>query len=111
MNIFEQKTAKMNNNHFSCLLCDFICYKNSDFLLHLDTRKHQKRRFLNENNIKTPKNNEYKCNNCNKIYKNRNGLWYHQKICNKSIVTLKDEKIEQIDLLEIVKKKMTLLWK
>lgn len=39
-------------------------------------------------NEKAPKSADEKktfiCNICNKEYKNRNGLWYHKKSCNKN---------------------------
>ena len=81
LNCFEPKNAKMDIEKYFCNFCDFKCSKNSDYLRHLETRKHEKRRFLNENSIITPKNAEFICSNCQKIYKNRNGLWYHEKKC------------------------------
>jgi hypothetical protein len=71
---------------FICKLCDYGCCKESDYKKHLSTNKHIKREFGNKmdiaeiNEIAT----EYKCNQCNKLYKSNSGLWKHVKICVKS---------------------------
>jgi len=70
-----------NAEEFSCKECDFTCCKLSDWTRHTMTRKHQNRTILNE---KTPKNAaaSYACKKCNKEYKARNSLWYHENKCN-----------------------------
>jgi hypothetical protein len=70
-----------NAEEFSCKECDFRCFKMSDWTRHTLTRKHQNRTILNE---KTPKNAvaSYACKKCNKEYKARNSLWYHENKCN-----------------------------
>ena len=75
-----KKNAK-NAEEFNCKECDFICCKLSDWTRHTMTRKHQNRTFLNE---KTPKNAtaSFPCKKCNKTYKARNSLWYHESKCN-----------------------------
>ena len=69
-----------NANKFRCEDCDFECCKLSDWNRHLTTRKHRNRTNLNE---KTPKNAAaiFKCKKCNKEYKARNSLWYHENKC------------------------------
>jgi len=85
MNILNQKSAIKKEKIFLCENCDFSCYKESDLKRHNLTSKHLKRCILNE---KAPKSADEKktfiCNICNKEYKNRNGLWYHKKSCNKN---------------------------
>ena len=71
------KNAKI----FHCELCDFNANKLSNWNTHLSTRKHrvnhdnqQKQLIVNK---KMPF--DYPCNICNKIYKERSGLWRHQQ--------------------------------
>ena len=70
---------------FDCRLCNFKCQKNSNWEMHLKTKKHLDRSNAEKcrNNAEKNKCLTYKCNNCNKIYKARNSLWYHMKKCKK----------------------------
>jgi hypothetical protein len=73
------KTAE-NAKTKVCLLCDFSCCKESDFIRHTMTRKHQI--LINPNNF-TPKNTNtvHKCK-CGKIYKHASSLCSHKQKCN-----------------------------
>jgi hypothetical protein len=72
------KNAKI----FNCHLCDFQSCKKSNFEKHLSTGKHNSRAILNAfEQKKCQKCLTYICQNCNKIYKNRNSLWYHEQKC------------------------------
>lgn len=62
---------------FSCEKCEFKCNKKSEWLRHTITRKHTGLHTIVVENVK-----KHKCNNCNKTYKSREGLWYHLKKCN-----------------------------
>jgi hypothetical protein len=72
-----------NAENFYCEKCDFICCKKSNYDAHLLTSKHQNRTTLNDF---MPKNAVlFACRNCEKTYKARNSLWYHeQKCCNQN---------------------------
>jgi len=74
---------------FNCISCDYHTSNKFDYYKHLTTVKHK-------NNIQKPicsfsqthdnalihtANYKHKCNNCNKLYKERTGLWKHKKIC------------------------------
>jgi hypothetical protein len=70
---------------FYCKNCDYGTSKKSSFESHLSSTKHYK------NNNLTTKNNEnllpfcskkYSCENCEKIFNDRAGLWRHKKKCN-----------------------------
>ena len=68
---------------FICQECDFKCSYNKDFKRHLNTKKHK-------SNILTTNDNEigpetslkiYECQNCEKVFNDRAGLWRHKKKC------------------------------
>jgi hypothetical protein len=91
---------KMNNTtvesyagSFCCKYCHFKCSKQSDYERHILTRKHKNR--TNSNNIEqdfTPPT-IFTCKNCNKEYKARTSLWYHEKKCKTSLFIKKDNTI------------------
>ena len=65
-----------NAQNFNCNNCDFVCSKYSNYKSHLLTAKHKIRTNLNKKNAEI-----YVCNKCQKVYKARSGLWYHEKKC------------------------------
>jgi len=69
-----------NAKEFICELCDFKCYKNSNYLKHLETLKHKNQHNINQNQQNSFQETTFNCN-CGKIYKERSGLWRHKKIC------------------------------
>ena len=69
-----------NADTFDCEICAFKCSKYSNYTKHLMTAKHTNR----TNRTKMyPKNalSEFVCA-CGKVYKARNSLWYHKRVCN-----------------------------
>jgi len=78
-----KKTAE-NAEKFECEICDFKCFKQSNWDNHILTAKHKNRTNLNDSTSKNAENN-FTCQNCKKTYKARNSLWYHKQKC------LKDE--------------------
>jgi hypothetical protein len=77
------KSAK-NAKNFCCIICNFECFKESDYTRHMNTAKHINRTKLNIlNETAAPENSHviFKCKKCNKEYKARNSLWYHEKKC------------------------------
>ena len=67
---------------FSCKLCDYNTCNSKDFNKHLNTDKHLNRTKLNDLEQKNPENpKEFVCKYCNKCYKARNSLWYHEQKC------------------------------
>ena len=64
-----------------CKKCDFKCCKNSDWLRHTSTRKHQKDDggYPLDAEI-TPNKTIFICN-CGKEYSTRAGLWKHKNKC------------------------------
>ena len=97
----------MNDNYlalnnplkYECKTCDFICSKQSNYNLHLLTKKHS---ILTQ---KTIVSNNFACNKCKKVYKARNSLWYHEQKCNNinnSNIENTDVGIKQL-IIEVIK--------
>ena len=117
----NEKNENLPNKIYCCGSCYFNTCKLTDFNRHLLTRKHLKNTVGNQKNEKNEKNenfeksdqisllNYYVCENCNKTYFNKSGLWKHKQKCQEfnSIVTDKDLMLMLInqnkELMEIVK--------
>ena len=77
---------------FCCELCNYNTSSLKDYNKHLITDKHNSRTKLNDLEHISPKNpTEYICKKCNKIYRARNSLWYHEQKCNKKDVDTSTE--------------------
>jgi len=76
---------------FNCVLCDYICSKQSEINKHNITNKH----IANTLGDKEISNKMFTCDFCNKIYNSRNGLWKHNKICNETKNNLPENVIMQ----------------
>ena len=85
MIIYQPMSTKQklkNAETYECKICNFITCKNSNYLKHVSTVKHQKRTLsTNINNLMPENADQFICNTCNKCYKERSGLWRHAKIC------------------------------
>ncbi len=82
----KQKTSKKLAHNYYCEFCDYSTCRKSNIVTHELTSKH-KRMTEDYNggqkqaNFKQISSNEiFKCE-CGKIYKHRQGLWKHKKIC------------------------------
>ena len=138
-----KSSQKSSQNSYKCECCDYISDKISNFNKHLLTPKHLRKReetllatFLsksddvNQSDTKTSatffvtmdSSANFKCEKCERIYKNRSGLWKHQKkgcitdncvdnYIENSIVVKQDEKIDDIELKEMLKEMMKCLQK
>ena len=75
--IFTPKNAVLLDCHF----CNFKCCKKSDWERHIITQKHLHRtKCINlEQNAENAK--KFFCKFCQKSYKARNSLWYHENKC------------------------------
>ena len=86
------KKGKKGQPEYYCEKCDFKCYKKYSWERHLLTSKHTQA--TNSNILSTEKWQKgqiYSCENCNKEYKDRTGLWRHKKICSNTIVETTDK--------------------
>ena len=68
-----KKSPKISKN-YDCVLCDYVCCKQSEYTKHLSTRKHK----ILQN--PTLNNQTYNCE-CGKIYKHSSTLYAHKKKC------------------------------
>jgi len=111
-----EKNAE-NARNYTCTFCDFACFKKSNYDVHLLTRKHKKRENGNQmetletnNDIqkmpKMPKMpNGYRCDFCSKEYKNKSGLWKHNKKCQD-----KNEEPKDVELIgKLIQQNMDLV--
>jgi len=74
------KKTKKNEDKYCCVYCDYNTCKITDYKRHLETKKH------NGNTLATSGNENlekilHTCENCNKTYNDRTGLWKHKKNC------------------------------
>ena len=73
---------------YVCEPCDYTTCRKSQYNRHLSTDKHNTNCFSTNSNNLVPKSSKpLICNNCNKGYKERTGLWYHQQKCTPIIAT------------------------
>jgi hypothetical protein len=75
------KVAKTRKAYY-CEYCDYKCYRTNDYKKHLTTDKHNVSKDGNQmETMEIAKSQkEMKCE-CGKTYKNKSGLWKHQKKC------------------------------
>jgi len=81
------------SNIFTCNICNYSTCRKYNLELHNDSIKHKTNILAtnDDNNlVKVSKN--YSCENCNKNFGDRSGLWRHKKKCNSS-----DDTSEKID--------------
>ena len=91
-NLISQKNAEN-----ICDKCDFKCYKNSEWVRHINTKKHIYGYNGNtKENTEIQKNATYKCV-CGKTYNSVSGIWKHKKICNSLLVTNNNSKLDIIN--------------
>lgn len=101
-----EKTFTPKTANFVCEDCNFKCFKNSDWIRHTNSDKHQYRVNGNIKEKKVKKENaEYACK-CGKKYGSYSGLWKHNKVCKINDDNSNDNNIEKtkisIDKDEII---------
>ena len=74
------KIDKKNANNYCCKICDFNTCKNYNFEIHIKTKKHLSNISATISNTEATKKMNI-CENCNKSYNDRSGLWRHKKTC------------------------------
>ena len=95
------KKMPKNAEKFSCKICNFECFKQSNYDKHILTAKHKR---LTNTNKKMPKNAAtYSCM-CGKTYKHQSSLIKHKKTCphmNNSIV-IQENLNEKPSVMDII---------
>ena len=92
--------------NFFCELCHFKCCYNKDFQRHINTKKHKNHILTTNNNninLKNPDTKIYQCENCEKTFNDRAGLWRHKKKCTDMIIdgiNIKDKDALVLHLLK-----------
>ena len=120
----DNKKTPKNAKNYHCENCDFICFKNSDWIRHISRPKHIKN--TNDNNFnkngkkKTPKNaaSKYVCI-CGISYKHQSGLTRHKKTHNDDLNFVNSNETKDNDIsgvktltnlvLEVVKQNQELV--
>ena len=74
-----------NRQKIVCKICDYKCFKQSDYIKHTLTTKHKKRTNELPMDDVLSQTIYYKCY-CGNIYKHRQGLWKHKKTCGDKFV-------------------------
>ena len=97
----EKMPADLQNKKlFICEICNYSSSKQSNLNIHLSTSKHLSRTKLNAENAIENASIEYNCKFCNRKYKARNSLWYHEKKCNENeTITITDSSSNEFKML------------
>jgi hypothetical protein len=90
---------------FECKKCEYITNNKKDYNKHLLTPKHKNRTILNKEIPKIPY--KFICKKCEKKYKARNSLWYHEQKCNQVMDVKKEEKETDKELIMLLVKQNT----
>jgi hypothetical protein len=108
METLGNKNQQKSATKFYCELCHYSTSRKCNFDDHNLSAKHKKtlegndlETFFSKNQQKSAIYN-FSCENCNKDFKTRSGLWKHNKICiceNNKIENTVDKKDELIDYL------------
>ena len=94
-----EKSPKITEKYY-CENCDYLCLKKSEWERHINRKKHFVNKSCEHVNNKNANNVDFICENCNKKYKCRSGLWRHIKKCNeKNIITEHENTDYKINLL------------
>ena len=90
---------------FYCESCDYKTCKKSSYDTHILSAKHKKSTFSNQNQPKFCQIllSKFTCENCNKEYKDKSGLWRHKQKCNIPQNSNKSPEISQELILTIIK--------
>jgi hypothetical protein len=97
-NILVAKSGSKVAQNYYCEICDYECSKTYNWKKHLLTSKHLQE--TNGNIVETQKGQiepNICCQNCNKEFKTRSGLWKHKKQCNIGIINSNNNEANKED--------------
>ena len=105
-NLVAKSGKKVAQNYY-CEKCDYTCSKVYNWKKHIETSKHTQETNGSILEKQSGKKGQICCENCNKEFKTRSGLWKHSKTCNFKDKTEEKETIttsnEVHELKEIMK--------
>jgi hypothetical protein len=86
----ETNSSKKMPQHFICEFCDFKCSKQSNYTIHLLTRKHKMKQNETKTDAENADNVFYKlqCPNCLEDFNSRTTLWRHKKKCPEKVASI-----------------------
>jgi hypothetical protein len=105
-NNFVAFCGKKMAKEYYCEICDYKCCKKYNWDKHIASLKHIKETHGNNMETQSGKKEHYQCEICNKVYKNRSGLWKHNKICSSNNNTNTDKNDKLIEYLMKENKEM-----
>jgi hypothetical protein len=102
------KISPKSPEKYYCIYCFINCSRNSEWLRHIDTKKHKSNKKC-ENSIILATNVTPNICECGKKYKDRTGLWRHKKKCNVINITAnKENNIETIQETNVISPELIL---
>ena len=84
METLGNENQQKSSNKYCCNICDYYTSRKCNYEEHLLTAKHKKLtngNILETNGNENTSNAKYQCQNCDKEFINRSGLWKHNKKC------------------------------
>jgi len=86
------KSCKKLQEKMFCEICDYTASRKSSYDKHMVSSKHINRTFSNGLEQESCNKELFACKKCNKKYRVRNSLWYHERKCNvENILTASPE--------------------
>ena len=79
METLGNQNQPKTSQKYCCETCDYNTDKRCNFTSHLNSIKHKSGIAGNNGNQKQPKTSQNVCELCDTCYKNRSGLWKHQR--------------------------------
>jgi ribosomal protein L37AE/L43A len=109
------KNEQIEHYSYECILCNYKCSKKFNMDRHKLSRAHLKLtqgdKFKSKNEQNEQTHTKYMCENCNKEYISRNGLWKHKQKCNieSNIIISTNEPTDKEIMFKILKQNSELI--
>jgi hypothetical protein len=98
MTTFGNKSLVKTSINYSCENCNYHTSRKYNFTLHVQSIKHKgNENHENSNNLLAETSKTYNCIDCSKTFKDRTGLWRHNKKCQNAKKSENKNNIEPSD--------------